>query len=77
MVYFKSIMKEWNADDIKQLRVRFGITQKTLAGLLGVTDIYVGMLERNEKTPSTTLRLLLKYVGKDLKERKRKRKRRD
>ncbi len=60
------MMKEWNADEIKQLRTRLGITQKALSKLLGVTKIYVGMLERNEKTPSMTLKLLLNYVERDL-----------
>jgi DNA-binding transcriptional regulator YiaG len=67
--YTKSIMKEWNADEIKQLRTRYGITQRAFADLLGVTRVYVGLLERRDKTPSTSLKLLLNYVERDLRER--------
>jgi DNA-binding transcriptional regulator YiaG len=59
-------MKDWTSEDIKSLRDRFNVTQKGLADLLGVTRVYVGLLERKEKKPSKTLKLLLSCVEKDL-----------
>ena len=59
-------MKEWTAEDLKEMREAFNVTQKTLADLLGVSRVYVGLLERKEKKPSKTLKLLLDYVERDL-----------
>ncbi len=59
-------MKEWTPQEIKELRTSHSITQKAFADLLGVTRVYVGLLERNEKKPSKMLKLLLNYVEKDL-----------
>jgi DNA-binding transcriptional regulator YiaG len=59
-------MKPWKPGEIKQLRSGFNLTQQGLADLLGVTRTYIGLLERNEKTPSKTLKLLLNCVEKDL-----------
>jgi DNA-binding transcriptional regulator YiaG len=59
-------MRDWTPEDIKALRARFNVTQKHLADLLGVSRVYVGLLERNEKTPSKTLKLLLHYIEKEL-----------
>ena len=59
-------MKEWTPQEIKELRTSHSITQKAFADLLGVTRVYVGLLERNEKKPSKMLKLLLNYVGERL-----------
>jgi DNA-binding transcriptional regulator YiaG len=59
-------MKNWTSEDIKELRARFNVTQKGLADLLGVSRVYVGLLERKEKRPSKILKTLLNYVEKDL-----------
>ena len=66
--YNDSVMKDWTPEEIKELRARFGTTQKALADLLGVTRVYVGMLERAEKQPSQTLKLALSYVERELTE---------
>ncbi|MGQ9571053.1 MAG: helix-turn-helix transcriptional regulator, partial [Thermodesulfovibrionales bacterium] len=55
-------MKEWLPKDIKNLRKRYKISQKTLAGLTGVTTNYIYLLEKGVKEPSKTLRLLLDCV---------------
>jgi DNA-binding transcriptional regulator YiaG len=59
-------MKEWIPQEIKELRTKHGITQEAFANLLGVSRVYVGLLERADKTPSQTLKLLLTCVEKDL-----------
>ena len=64
--YNREAMKDWTSEDIRALRNRFNLTQEELADLLGVTRVYVGMLERKEKMPSKTLKLLLNFVEKDL-----------
>ncbi len=61
-------MRDWTPEEIKELRARSGITQKALADLLGVTRVYVGLLERAEKQPSKTLKLALNYIERELKE---------
>jgi DNA-binding XRE family transcriptional regulator len=66
--YNRDTMKQWTAEDIKVLRTTFGITQKALADLLGVTRVYIGLIEREEKKPSKTLKLLLNCVERDLRE---------
>jgi DNA-binding XRE family transcriptional regulator len=66
--YNESVMRDWTPEDIKELRARFGITQKALADLLGVTRVYVGLLERNEKQPSKTLKLALSYIERKVTE---------
>lgn len=60
-------MRDWTPEDIRGLRARFNLTQQSLADRLGVSRIYVGMLERAEKkTLSKILRLLLNYIEKEL-----------
>ena len=59
-------MRDWTPEEIKGLRAKFGMTQKTLADLVGVTWVYVGLLERNKKQPSKTLKLALSYIEREL-----------
>lgn len=59
-------MSDWTPEAIKALRKRFRLTQTELAEMLGVSSLYVSLLERNAKTPSKTLELLLHYVEKEL-----------
>ena len=61
-------MKPWKPEDIQRFRKSYNFYQRELAELLGVTRIYVNYLERGVKTPSKTLKLLLNYVEKELKE---------
>lgn len=58
-------MSDWTPEDIKALRKRFGLTQTDLAEMLGVSSLYVSFLERNAKTPSKTIKLLLHYIEKE------------
>ena len=60
-------MKDWNSEDIKELRTNNKLSQKALAELLGVSTNYVYLLEKKVKTPSKTLQLLLDCVEEKLK----------
>ncbi len=52
-------MKEWDKDQIKELRQRLGLSQYKFAELVGVTRNYVYYLERGERKPIKTLKILM------------------
>lgn len=56
----------WNSKRIIAFRKRHGLTQGELAELSGVSKNYIYLLEKEVKTPSKTLQLLLGYIEKDL-----------
>jgi DNA-binding transcriptional regulator YiaG len=58
-------MNKWTAAKIKALRKAMGLSQKAFGQRLGVTQNYVYLLECGQKTPSTTLQLLLDCVKKE------------
>jgi transcriptional regulator with XRE-family HTH domain len=67
-------MKGWTGKEIRQLREHFHLTQKALGDLLGVTRVYIMLLEKEaKKGASKTLKLLLDYVEKDLNEKENER----
>ena len=47
---------------IKELRIRFGYSQKQVARLLGVSPSIVSGYETGERTPSTEMILSLSYL---------------
>lgn len=54
---------------IKEIRTEKGLTQKELSKLSGVSESYIGDLERNEKIPSiVTICKLAKALEIDIKE---------
>ncbi len=54
---------------IKEIRTEKGLTQKELSKLSGVSESYIGDLERNEKIPSIiTICKLAKALEVDIKE---------
>ena len=57
--------------NIKKFRRDYGLSQKALAGLLGVTEAYISYLERGLREPSEMLRLLFDYVAKEKKKKRR------
>jgi len=63
-------MKSWTPNQIASLRNKHGLSRQQLGDLLGVTRIYIHYLERGEKTPSKTLKLLLDCVEEKLIERR-------
>lgn len=61
-------MPKWTPDKIRKLRLDLDLTQAQFSKRLGVTRVYVNMLERGgEKKPSATLELLLDYIRKEVK----------
>ena len=54
---------------IKEIRTKKGLTQKKLAELSGISESYIGDLERNEKIPSIiNICKLAKALEVDIKE---------
>ena len=54
---------------IKEIRIEKGLTQKELSKLSGVSESYIGDLERNEKIPSIiTICKLANALEVDIKE---------
>ena len=51
-------MKQWRKEEIKGLRKYLGLTQKEFAKMLGVTRVYIMMLETGRKQPSELLKKL-------------------
>ena len=58
-------MKSWTPEEIKKLREKYKLSQNSFGERLGVSRNYIYYLERGEKTPSKTLRLLLNYIEKE------------
>lgn len=65
-------MKEWMPKEIKDLRVKYKLSQPKFGTLLGVTGTYVYLLEKGVKKPSKTLKILLGFIEGDLRGKKRK-----
>lgn len=59
-------MKSWLPEEIRQLRRDHTLTQQALSELLGVAKNYIYYLERGERTPSKTVKLLLDCVEEKL-----------
>jgi len=51
-------MKQWNKEEIREFRVKLGLSQNKLAKVLGVTRQYVVMLETNKRKASLVLKRL-------------------
>jgi transcriptional regulator with XRE-family HTH domain len=60
-------MKYWKPEDIKNLKKKYKLSQHSLGKLLGVSRNYIYYLERGERMPSETLKLLLDCVEEKLK----------
>jgi transcriptional regulator with XRE-family HTH domain len=58
-------MSEWTAERIRSFRTKYRLSQAKLAELTGVTENYIYLLEKEVKTPSRTLQLLLDYIERD------------
>jgi DNA-binding transcriptional regulator YiaG len=61
-------MKNWTPKEIKTLRAKHNLSQPAFGSLLGVTGNYIYLMEKGVKIPSKTLRLLLDYIERQLKE---------
>jgi predicted transcriptional regulator len=52
-------MKEWKKEEIRKFRKALGLSQEEFAKLLGVSRVYVMMLETGKRKPSSVLKRLL------------------
>ncbi len=64
-------MKEWAPEEIREFRNRLELTQAQFGELLGITRNAIYYLERGEREPSKTLRLLMSCIEQQ-QEKKRK-----
>ena len=64
-------MKQWNPEDITEFRKAYRLTRKALGERLGVDALSVYRWEKDMRTPSRTVEILLSMIEKELK-RKRK-----
>jgi DNA-binding transcriptional regulator YiaG len=64
-------MRKWIPKDIKNLRKKYKLSQRALGELLGVSTIYIYLLEKGVKTPSKSFKLLLDCVEEKLKKKER------
>jgi DNA-binding transcriptional regulator YiaG len=51
-------MKQWNKEEIRQLRLLLGLKQREFAEVIGTTREYVTKLETGKKKPSLVLKRL-------------------
>ena len=58
-------MNKWNAKRILDFRLKLDLSQKDFGARLGVTQVYISLLESGQKTPSMTLQKLLDCVKKE------------
>ncbi len=64
---YNNSMQSWKPEKIKKLRERSKLSQRAFGELLGVTRMHIYYIERGEKRPSKTLKLLLDCVEEKLK----------
>jgi transcriptional regulator with XRE-family HTH domain len=49
-------MKEWKKEEIRDFKKALGLSQEEFAKLLGVSRVYVMMLETGKRKPSSVLK---------------------
>ncbi len=59
-------MKNWIPQDIKDLRMKYMLSQPAFGEIVGVSGNYIYLLEKGVKRPSKTLRLLLGYIENEI-----------
>jgi len=59
-------VKNWTPGEIKTFKNTYGLSQKRLSDLLGVSRTHVYYLEKGVRGPSRTLKLLLGYIEEKL-----------
>ena len=60
-------MKDWTAEEIKQLRQRLKMTQRDFAETVGATQVYISYLEGGVKRPGRILKKLLDCIEREKK----------
>ena len=52
-------MKLWTPDEIRNFRKSLSLTQTEFASMLGVTQVYISLMEGGVKKPGRTMKLFL------------------
>ncbi len=60
-------MKKWDSKNIRRLRKKYRLSQRELGELLGVTQNYVHLMEKEVRNAGKPLKLLLDCVEEKLK----------
>ncbi len=60
--YCLAMMKQWSPIEIREFRKRLKFRQVDFAELVGVTRMYVVLLEKGVRNPSKTLKILLSMM---------------
>ncbi|HBL24918.1 MAG TPA: hypothetical protein DDZ40_12505 [Deltaproteobacteria bacterium] len=63
-------MKAWTSEEVRELRKKYHLTQRSLADLIGVTFRSVYYYERGLRVPARPTKMLLSRVERDLQEKK-------
>jgi DNA-binding transcriptional regulator YiaG len=56
---------KWDKDRIRQFRKSLNLTQRQFGDLIGVSEVYVRMLELGIRKPSKVLKNLLECIKKE------------
>ncbi len=62
MYAYNGSMKQWFPPEIRDFRKRLKLRQVDFAELVGVTRMYVVLLEKGVRNPSKTLKILLSMI---------------
>lgn len=59
-------MKNWTKAEIREFRTRLKLSQAKFGELVGTSGNYIFLLERGDRKPGKTLKILLNYIEKGL-----------
>ncbi|MBF0541236.1 MAG: helix-turn-helix transcriptional regulator [Nitrospirae bacterium] len=61
-------MNDWKPEDIRRFRKHLNLSLNSFGDLIGVTQRYVIYLEKGVRNPSKTLKILLRRIEREVKE---------
>lgn len=65
------LMKNWTKDEIRTFRTKLKLSQAKFGELVGTSGNYIFMLERGDRKPGKTLKILLNYIERELVEKEK------
>lgn len=66
MLGILKLMKNWTKEEIRTFRTKLKLSQAKFGALVGTSGNYIFMLERGDRKPGKTLKILLSYFEKEL-----------